>query len=259
MRRAFTLTELLVCIGIIAVLIGLLIPAVSRSRRAAGTVACASNLRQLGVAFTMYEADWKVWPVSQWVYFDPPNDERGYRSKLWFDLISSYVGPATNTDGQNWEGFRTLPHGQSVIRGCAQAWDDPRLGPGYGMNSMFAMGSPLPALPYMVFPFAEISPWMKGVWSRQKDWTRPTEKALLMDSLTSRTSVWSDWPWWADPSAPMPPRPHISHFSPDFTRHGPQATSPNAPAINTLFADLHVELVSARQAYTAITFQPTGP
>ncbi len=86
--RAFTLVELLVVIGIIAVLIAILLPALTGARVAARRVACLSNLRQLGIAVQFYASDHKGrMPKVSWRHGTAPNNKTFH----WFVAIAPYL------------------------------------------------------------------------------------------------------------------------------------------------------------------------
>jgi prepilin-type N-terminal cleavage/methylation domain-containing protein/prepilin-type processing-associated H-X9-DG protein len=94
-KQGFTIVELLVVIGIVALLISLLLPALARSRMSARKLECASHLRELGRGFVLYS-----------------NDNRGYiprdhstwrddRRPNWLILLGPYVG-----DSAAWQAAR---------------------------------------------------------------------------------------------------------------------------------------------------------
>ena len=67
-RRAFSLIELLVVIGIIGILLGILLPVTARARREAKKVACKAQLANIGAAFQMYLNENDGWypPATYW-------------------------------------------------------------------------------------------------------------------------------------------------------------------------------------------------
>ena len=146
-QEAFTLIELLVVVSIIALLVSILLPALSKAREQAKTSVCASNMHQLGILSQTYAAEYDRWPA----YCDP---SRGTTAGLWY--VGSSLG---NGFFYSWMDFLQGKGAPNIdLYDCPKLPDNPdpktgfelpqnypsdvQLSTNYGYSIYLAMGGP---------------------------------------------------------------------------------------------------------------------
>jgi prepilin-type processing-associated H-X9-DG protein/prepilin-type N-terminal cleavage/methylation domain-containing protein len=133
MKKSFTLIELLVVIAIIAILAGMLLPALGKARQKAHSAACLNNLKQQGTALSLYVGDFDYYPIMEGYY-----NSAGWA--FWKFQLAPYVTKITTITAKGEElgkGAFLCPSWKNEEQLNKVPDADPHKRGGYGWNWKF--------------------------------------------------------------------------------------------------------------------------